>query len=542
MAEDSRWGQELTLKAVEEGKILTAVCEPSGKHWIDADSVHEMLSSKGFGNLFIFDNAIEDLVGRFNKVCENFSVVIGEKRDGKFSVAIPGDRMQAALTILPPYGGSAVTADEIREALQQKGIVFGILDEKISESVAEGECRDVVIATGIPPVPGEDSQFLSLIAEVRDRCPTCNDKDTVDYRDLGDVITVKPGDPLMRRTSPTKGQPGRDITGREVAAPDGTEVPYQAELAGTRLDPDDPDLLVADIAGQPVLVAHGVMVEPVITVKNVDLSSGNLNIAGTLKVSSDVKAGMKIKATGDIIVGGVVEAAHLDSGGDIEVSGGIIGQTDGRNDKADSDSMAVVHAKGSVRALYVENASVAAGVDIVVQEVVMKSELSAGNSILIGEQGSGKGRIIGGQARSTAHIHSGVAGSRAGVATRLEVGVDPAMNEKLTHVSDVLAAKEKELDEITKSLAYIRENPNRFNETAAKEKQKRFELILTEVQGLQGQKKRLQKRLELLDTASIIIERTAFSGVQVRIGEKALLLEEDLENATFRLGEEGIEY
>lgn len=45
-----------------------------------------------------------------------------------------------------------------------------------------------------------------------------------------------------------------------------------------------------------------------------------------------------------------------------------------------------------------------------------------------------------------------------------------------------------------------------------------------------------------VEYAAIRVEREVYSGVRIRIGEKALLLEEDTENVTFRMEEDGIVY
>jgi hypothetical protein len=160
----------------------------------------------------------------------------------------------------------------------------------------------------------------------------------------------------------------------------------------------------------------------------------------------------------------------------------------------------------------------------------------------VGEPGSGKGRIIGGVCHATTRIDAGVAGSRAGVSTRLEVGADPIIHEKLSSVIHLLAVKEKEREETDKSLAYLRENPQRLDPNMIKEKEKIFHSLLAEIQELTGQKRRLQKRMERVENAAIRVEREVYSGVRIRIGEVTLLLEEDTVNATFRMGEDGIVY
>jgi uncharacterized protein (DUF342 family) len=528
----------------EDGNALTAVFEPAvNMSPIDAAWVNQMVAAQGLADFFIFADAVDELVTKYNAASDSFTLTIGERRDGTFSIDIAPDLMSAFLTIIPPFGGQAVTSEQIYECLRETGIIYGIMDENIAESLAKGHVHNKLIAAGVHPIPGEDTQFLSLVAEAKERRPQLDEHDNVDYRNLGNILSVKPGDPLMRRLPPTEGKPGKNIHGFLISAPKGNDIPFQLELSGTAFDQNDHDLLVAAVCGQPILVPNGVIVEPIITLKNVDLSSGNLQVAGTLNITGDVKSGMNVKATGDIIIGGVVEAAQIEAGGDLEIKGGIIGQGDtGNNGDELNSATAVIQAKGSVKALYVENASVSAGVDIFVRELVMKSVLSAGDRIMVGEPGSGKGRIIGGVCRATTRIETGVAGSRASVITRLEVGVDPSIRERFASVTHLLAVKQKELEETGKSLAYIRGNTHRLDLNITKEKEKIFLCLQTEIQELLGQKRRLEKRMKLVENAGIRVERELYSGVRIRIGEHSLLIEEDMENVAFRMGEDGIVY
>jgi uncharacterized protein (DUF342 family) len=75
-----------------------------------------------------------------------------------------------------------------------------------------------------------------------------------------------------------------------------------------------------------------------------------------------------------------------------------------------------------------------------------------------------------------------------------------------------------------------------------KEKEKAIQRIQTEIQERAGQKRRLQKKTELADSAGIRVEHDVYSGVRVRIGGMTLLLQEDMYNTAFRMGENGITY
>lgn len=466
---------------------------------------------------------------------------VGETRDGKLSLSLEPDLMSAYVTITPAAGGAPVTSEQVLQALTEKGVVSGILHEEIEKAVQEGEVTKRLIASGLPPKPGEDSQFVSLIPEIRERCPLAEADGTVDYRNIGGIISVNPDDPLLRRLPPTKGTPGWDLHGTPLPTTDGNEIHFAPNLSGTKFAPEDGDLILAAISGLPVLVDHGVIVDPVLNVKTVDLSTGNLNFTGAINISGDVKAGMVVNASGDIVIGGVVESARVEAGGNIEIKGGIIGQKEVRNNKGDLNTeICTVKALGNVSAQFAEHALIHAGQDVAIREVAMKSDITAGNAITVGEKGMRKGHIIGGICRAATLVHAMVAGSPANVATRIEVGVDPDVNEKLSAVKQQLSDKEKHLEEIDKTLAYIRDNAATVDPGMAALKERVHGLLQTEIAELNRQKKRLQKRLELVNNAKIEIENTTYFGVQIMVGDKTLTLEDDLNAKTFSIGEEGI--
>ena len=71
-----------------------------------------------------------------------------------------------------------------------------------------------------------------------------------------------------------------------------------------------------------------------------------------------------------------------------------------------------------------ENACLIAGHNIIIREVAMKSDITAGNDVIVGETGMKKGHIIGGVCRATTLVHAIIVGSPANVSTRIEVGMD----------------------------------------------------------------------------------------------------------------------
>lgn len=538
MTAETGQGRGLEFRLNADGSRLQAVYTPDGPvvpidfAWLK----HALDIQRTVTGLYIFETVSAELKKLYNAATSPFTIDIGERRDGTFAISMAPDLMSATLTISPPYGGKPVTATQVLEALSEKRIVSGILTGEIATVMSSGrEVRDLVIATGRLPVNGEHAQLVSLIPEAREREPVADDQDIVDYRNFSDIVSVREMTPLMRRIPPTVGTPGEDILGTPLRAEDGQDIQFAPDLQGVTFDPQDNDLLLAAVAGMPVLVANGVIVEPVLKVKNVDLSTGNLHFDGSVEVTGDVREGMELVVAGEITIGGVVEAANIECGGDITIKGGIIGHGEIRNQKGELGlEHAFVVTGGSLSVLFVENACVEAAGDILVKELAMQSELTAGGEITIGEEGSRKGHLIGGICRAARKVRAIVVGSRVGVQTRIEVGVDPAASEKLDEVSIQLLSREKDLQETEKDLVYCRDNPGRVDADRLRELKETFSSLQEELTELAQQKKRLLKKLEPDAEACFEVERDVYYGVVVRIGDRQCQVDDDQFGGAFR--------
>lgn len=150
------------------------------------------------------------------------------------------------------------------------------------------------------------------------------------------------------------------------------------------------DLLVATLAGQAVVVKRGVRVNPVIDVANVDLETGSIKFEGTLNVAGDIRAGMKVEVTGDVVVKGCIEAAEIIAGGSVSVVGGIIGHSEARAPGAHTlpDNTARIRCGTFFRALFAESAHIEANETIIIDREANHCELMAGKDILVGKLGA----------------------------------------------------------------------------------------------------------------------------------------------------------
>lgn len=524
--------QGLTLELSEGGRKLRACYTPvQGAAAVDLPAIKKAISAQGFGKLSIFDAALQTLAAHCGKAQE-FTIDIGEVRDCEARIDIAPDLMAATLTATRAQGGKPLGRDMVAKLLADKKITHGILHDDIGRAIAEGEANALLIAKGRKPVNGEDGKLKSLIEMSKERRPRFDSNDVANYRELGGIVVVYEGQELMQCIPPTQGEAGINIQGKEIPGKSGKAVKFSAQLKGTKLDPNDPNLLVAAIAGQPVLAEGGMIVEPSITVGTVDLNSGNLDFDGSIVIKGDVQPGMAIYASGDIQVGGTVEAATLDAKGDVVVKGGIIGHND-----AQDSARARVRCGGTCSALFIENASIEAGNSIQIERHARQSDLAAANQVIVGRPGSKQGNIIGGSVRATMLVQAGTIGTPVGVKTHIMVGSNPKLDERMKVLNRELEQKAKELDDVVKIITFLTENPARAKPGMQQKAENSRDRIMQEMESVRMERDDAAQALKLADGARFVVEKILYTNVKIEIGDKVKQEEVEREAGIYVLKE-----
>mgnify|MGYP001942327654 CR=1 FL=1 len=372
--------------------------------------------------------ADEDQLVEDSTLDEPLSFVIAEIKHGVLEMEVSSDFMEVVAHYTTPVGGKGVTLEEIVKKLKGAGAVKGINKEAIRhffdrvQREPPGESFAEVLAEGLPAEQGSVSTFEFFVVPLQERVLTPQNRGdgTLDMHELGDIETVEKGDHLARRVPSTPGANGYTVHGEVIysIAPD--NIPFDVG-DGASTSPEDANLLIATRAGVPLKLANGLAVSEMLILKNVDLTTGNIEYDGTIMVSGNVKGGMLVKATKDVIVNGFVESGMIDAGGNIVVQQGVIGRE--LEDSADLDIerySSKLIAGHDISARYAQSSYLQAGNDINVVTQILHCHVKANHGVYVGNNGQKKSKLLGGVVHAGKEIMAGEIGAISNVHMTLD--------------------------------------------------------------------------------------------------------------------------
>jgi len=547
------------FKMCADNRKLLAVCTPcEDKIDLTANIFKERLAASPYAQLFLNEYLTLEFLRRYKNVEDNecFECEIGERRDASCDIHVLDNKLQALMSLTPNFGGQAITMDDIQKMLADKKIVWGIIaDEEIEAVLAKGRATDFIIAKGLLPEAGIDAKFLSLMPdENHERKPHIDANGEVDYRELGDIVIVHKDQVLMQRIPPIPGKNGRNVLGELIPPSGGLNLSFSSDRKGVCVNPNDENQLLSLITGQPVIIPNGIIVSPVLTVKKVDFSSGNIRFDGSVVVQGNVEEGMKIYALEDITIDGSVTDAQIEcmgclnikggvtgnsllvSNGDINVKGGIQGSQEIHEPVEEDEHLAKAVSHGSIIVGFVENFSIEAGVDIVVEKYALNSQLMAGNKIVTGAKNSGKkSSIMGGITWAMMLVKGTIIGSNVGIKTHIQVGSNPYIQKRVKAIKKSLEPNEKEQHDIHKILAFIDSHPEKGNTEILEKLHHTLSKLVIEAEMYQAELKDLMSNMTAMDDAKVVAERGVYAGTEVQINSVLWKAMENRGKSVFRV-------
>ena len=484
---------------------------------LSLEQLRSQLADAGYGDYFAPDETLQPVVQKANRA-ESGEYIIAERRDARYDWRISQDKTAVYLTITPAYGGAAPTQQSLRAALLEQQVPeVCVLSEALDEVVAAGECQHVCVAQARPAEPGRDTRFEPLVDLGFELQLQEDERGRVDLHELHEFVVVEPGAELIRRHPATAGKSGLNVVGEPLKPKPGKDVGFGRDLTGAQVSPQDSSLLIAAIKGHPVLVPQGMRVDPTLKVNNVDLSTGNIDFDGSLEVTGDVTSGFVVRASGDIVIRGMVEKAEIHARKNLTVGGGVIGEDLGRDEQSQLRLRTQLRAGGNLSAKFVNLAELVAGGDIQVREYVMQSHLHSQGAILVGQEG-GKGSLIGGRASAAQRLVANILGSDANVYTEVRIGTANPKRRLMEDLKKAVALCEHNCQKLEAALAAVGQmdagGPEsgkvaKIHNTLSAQRHRR--------QRLQGLIQRLATRRAASQNAQVDVRRQLHANVNITI-------------------------
>ena len=449
------------------------------------------------------------------------------------AVTISGDEMEAtAILLRPELGGEQLEYGAAEQKIRDAGVTSGLIEQELKNLLANKDYdKSRVIAKAVMPVDGEAGKLVFHFSrDERTGSPREIGGGRVDLRSLDLYEPVAEGQLLVEKIPATEGTPGEKVTGaqikqkagKDVNIPRGKNVDINAEKTEMR----------AKFSGMVEFINNSVNVSSVYSINgDCDVSTGNIDFDGSVHISGSVRSGYTVRASGGIVVGGMVEAATLIAGGSVEVKGGMQGADKGR-----------IEAGGSITMLYIERGTAIAENSITV-DASIHSTLEAGGSI----KAEGKrGAIIGGRAGAAGNVVASVIGAASHASTEIEVGMTPKKRARIQYLEEEIEKLKGELVKLDQLDAYLGNSKGKMDpETWKKlfisgaENRKVNEQATEEYT---GEVEALKAELSHATESKVHVFETTYYGAKIIIGNGIFKVTNEIQYSTFKYRDSEVMY
>ncbi len=308
-----------------------------------------------------------------------------------------------------------VTAEDIYDALEKRGIVVGINHEAITDMIKKRRMNEkILIAEGTPAEAGENGWYEFFVRLDLPRIPAPLPDGGVDYVNIEAFEMVDEGEKIAVYHPAQKGVDGQNVFGEVLHANKGIEKkPLKGQ--GFTIAPDGVTYL-SRLNGKFEYLNGRIIISNMIVVReDVTAVTGKLEVDGSVHVIGSVYSGGYISATGDIIIEHNVQAGRLIAGGNIMIKKGSCSKND-----------CFIEAKGEVSGSFFEAANIEAGGNVRANYIMNSNINTMGKVIVSGS----KGMLLGGKACAVMGVDTFNLGNKSHIKTYLEVGRNKLYDKK----------------------------------------------------------------------------------------------------------------
>ena len=395
--------------------------------------------------------------------------------DTEFELSVTEDKLKVFISPKREVPDS-ITVQDIKSLLEINGITYGIAgDIQIAEYLKSKSSHKTPwkIAEGQPPEHGEDTIIKYYFETDSLKAGKIQDDGAIDFKDRGEIPQVKKGDLLAEKISAKEGKPGKDVYGQPIpfTGYKNKKLSYGqgVEISEDRLK------IFAENDGLPSISAFGkIYVLPKLEISgDVGHGTGHVDFDGKILVTGTIRNGFCVKGGG--LSAKEILKAEIETTGDIDVSGGIIGTS--------------IKTEGSIRAKFIHEADIEALGSVVVEKEIIDSNIETSGECIIS-----KGTILSSIITAKKGIRALQIGSEMSKPCKLTVGVDQRIKNELDKINGIIHINKKEKSEFNNRLKELEDLPIRIENEIGKMAQIQDKAIV--------RKRNLQKEMEVLKKGS----------------------------------------
>lgn len=425
--------------------------------------------------------------------------------EGLCELTVAEDNMEARLTLKKPEEGLQYTEEAIVQYLQEKEVFEGISRWNIQKAISEESYDEpFLVAEGMAATNGEDGYYEFFFEVDLQSRPLEREDGSVDYLNMKLFEEAEAGQLLAVYHPATRGMYGYTIKKQILKAMDGKNLP---PLKGSGFFHDkEKQEYRAKIDGRIVFQDNLLKIDPLLVVDEVSYSTGNIKFRGDVLVKDCVRSGVRIEATGDVMVNGNVECATIICGGNVLIKRG-----------ATADYKGLIQAGGNVSGKFFETITIEAG-DSAYSDYFLNCDIQAGKNVIATGR---KGSLAGGTARCREQVKVAHLGNKAGVETRVEILYENETARKQAECLKELETLQKERGRLLKEiLKYRNNNQDEELEKSLPYMKLEYQVGLRE-EGIKKAEKLLEELQEEEQKSSqyIIVEGVAYDGCCIAFGE-----------------------
>ena len=463
---------------------------------------------------------------------------VAEVIDALMTISISRDKMSAKAKVETAWGGEHINLDKLKVECTNAGVKFGVKRSKVAlllDKASRGEPGDVfedIIALGKEPKNGKNAHFKPLVELFSDRIrkPTQLEDGKVDLKDLGDIETVKPGEKIYKKIPLTFGIDGCNVLGEVLKAAPGKDAKLE-ESAGTVIDPDDKNVLLAKKEGLARIIESRMEVDDVYTLAELTPKQGHVKFNGSVVILGDVAPEMKIVASGDVLVGGYVEAATIRCKGELTVLSGVAGkpldEPDGRR-----QNNCLLESSNRVNISFANHVDIFAKRDVFVHKQISHCNLTA-SSLVVGKGQVPQGKIIGGNYLVSKFIEAGAIGAPSDTDTHISMNrTYEVFKQKEAHFWQQVEEQQEKVEVWNSKLATLHQEDKKL---AVKFEISQLENIIDK--NNHYRKTLLHRRREYMSQVFVKANHCLHGGLNFKFGSKALINERQTGPSIVRLDE-----